>query len=1111
MHPFLPRGARALVAAGHLDWLAELRRLSVLFALLPAAAGRDLATLQRVFVSLQEAVYRFGGSVNQCLADDKGLVLVAGWGLPLATHENNAQRALAAALAMHAAVAAQGVGLAVGVSTGQAFCGLRGGPRRREYSMIGDTVNLAARLMQAAGDGVLCDDASRRNAPRLHYEAQPPLRLKGREQVVTVFRPREGGTAAGHGTADRPTLVGRHAERALLAARLTELIAARRPTALLLEGEAGLGKSRLIAELIERAGRHGVRVLSGQADAIEHTTPYHAWRTVLGGLLGLAELRDPSQRQQRVAAAFADAPEFAARAALLEAVLHLGFPPDPSLDRFSGPARAEAVRELIGHLLIMAAGPQPLLLVFEDTHWLDAASWSLVHAAALLDLPLLLVLSSRPLESPYPSEAAALLAMPALQRVRMQPLAAAEVGELICARLGVRALPEPVTAWIFQRGEGNPFFSEELAFALRDLGVLEVTGGEGRLVGGETALSRLDLPEHVQGVVTSRIDRLPLPEALALKVGSVIGREFAALWLAAVLPVPTEAARLQLQLGHLVSLDLLLATAAERHYEFKHATTQDVAYGLLSNALRRELHQRLGRWIEQVQSENLEKYFGLLAHHWTRAENREKALDYLDRAGRQSLRAGAHREAAGFFSRALALADPAKAREHAVQLARWRRQLADALWGLGDLAGAVEQSRLTLATLEFPAPRHRLGWLVVLVRESVRRLWRQRVRQTPAAACPPAAEAALAMQRIAERHYYTQDVIPMIAASLAAAGLSARAGEQAPVARSYGMLGLVFGLIGLHRVGENYLHRAMQHAARTEDLAGLVFAHYAYAGFLLGQARWADLQPITAAGLAHARALGDPQEIEVALTVAGHLAFYTGDYGVALTTFEQVRLSALGRSPQHTAWGHYALARTLVFRGEFAAAVEHLHRARDLLRALDDDMSAIMCHGLLALAHLRRGERDLAERSADTTMELMLANAPTVFAYVDPFAAVLEVRLARCAPTRPDRTRRRQVSAAAAQLRKLAFLFPLARARHRALAGLRAQLAGRDRRALACFREALAHAERHQLPWDRAHACHLLGRCAALDAASRTRFAEEARHAFARLGAAAYLDAITQT
>src|SRR6185437_4211913 len=252
-----------------------------------------LKPLQLAMAAIQPILRQYGGSLKEVIVDDKGLTLVAVFGLPPLAHEDDPARAARAALATQRALGELGLRCAIGLATGRAFCGAVGSDLHREYGTIGEVMNLAARLMQAAPGRILCDGATYRAArPHLAFQDLPAISVKGKAEPVIIYQPVKPAR-----TVDSlATMLGRTAERTTLAERLRAL----RDGAsglVVVEGEAGIGKSRLMADLLEQAQAQGVRSLSGAGDAIEQATPYHAWRSIFTQLIGLGGADDIEERR----------------------------------------------------------------------------------------------------------------------------------------------------------------------------------------------------------------------------------------------------------------------------------------------------------------------------------------------------------------------------------------------------------------------------------------------------------------------------------------------------------------------------------------------------------------------------------------------------------------------------------------------------------------------------------------------------------------------------------------------------------------------------------------------------------------------------------------------
>ncbi|MEP7200281.1 MAG: hypothetical protein ABI874_10710, partial [Chloroflexota bacterium] len=312
----------------------------------------------------------------------------------------------------------------------------------------------------------------------------------------------------------------------------------------------------------------------------------------------------------------------------------------------TGTARAEQTRDLLVTLLQGVAAAAPLALFIEDAHWLDSASWALVLDVAQRVAPALLVVATRPLAEPLPTEYVRLLESPNTTHLQLQPLSANDTQTLICQRLGVRRLPEAIAALIRNKAEGHPFFSEELAYAMRDTGLIEIADGECRVM-PHVDLQAVALPDTVQGVIISRIDRLLPQQQLTLKVASTIGTNFGVQMLRDIHPIDDDKPRLENYLRALERVDLTLLDAPEPNltYAFKHIITRDVAYNLMLFAQRRQLHRAVAEWHERTAADDLSPYYPLLAYHWTMAGVTVKALDYLEKASLQAYSNGLTKEA----------------------------------------------------------------------------------------------------------------------------------------------------------------------------------------------------------------------------------------------------------------------------------------------------------------------------------------------------------------------------------------------------------------------------------------------------------------------------------
>jgi class 3 adenylate cyclase/tetratricopeptide (TPR) repeat protein len=1109
VHTYVPEVVRARLAAGQAEWLAELRHVTPVFLNLldadPAAADQ-LEPLQLVMATVQPILRRYEGSLKEVLVDDKGLTLVAVFGLPPLAHEDDPARAARAALAVQDALRNLGVRCAIGLATGRAFCGAVGNEVHQEYSIVGEVMNLAARLMQAAPDTILCDVATYRAArSRLRFQELPAVHVKGKAAPVVVYRPVE--------PARRPVgprgMLGRVDERAALAERLRAL---EEHTAglVMVEGEPGIGKSRLLADLLERAQARGLRSLTGAGDAIEQGTPYHAWRLPFTQVMGLMGL-DVEQRRRRVLTHVQADPEMARLAPLLNSVVPLELPDNELTAQLTGEVRADNTRELLVQLLQTATtapgeSTSPLLLVLDDAHWFDSASWALTRQVVAKVKPLLLVLATRPLAEPLPEDYRRLRQEPATDYLRLEPLGADDTLSLVSNRLGVRGLPETVGALIEERAQGNPFFSEELAYGLRDAGLIRIADGTCTIAPGAGDLSAMSFPDTMQGVVAARIDRLAPNQELALKVASVIGRLFAFRLLRDIHPIEADRSALRGFLDDLRRQDFtVLDTAApDLAYLFKHVVTQEVAYGLLLSAQRRQLHRAVAEWYEQTPAEDLASLYPLLAYHWGRAEEPTKTLTYMELAGEQALRLGAYQEAADLLTQALSRSQSIQPAPDIVRQARWHRQLGDAYEGLGRLPESRQHAEQAVALSGWPVPSTRLRLLADLAGQVLRHGYHtiRPKRLTSAARTSRSAtlEAVRAYERLLILNYYASARVPAISAVLHSVNLAERIGPSPELARAYGGMSVVAGVIQLNSAAERYARWAREMAREADDLPALAWVLETTCAFDISVGNWLSAREAFTEGLRIAQQLGDQRRwIELAVMQA-QVLYHQGEFGrLAEWSAEMSAMASHVDDPHRKALILLVEVWYLMPQGRIDAVVARLQMATELLAGHGSRADEILSNGVLALAFLRRQDKERARRTAGRATGLIAQAEPGAVHIFEGYACLAEAYLGLWESG--DRSAAQLARQACAALRQYARAVPIAAPRAWSCEGLGAHLAGHHRHGLAAWRKSLAVAERLGMPCEQARAHYQLGRHLPVNDPAREAHLTRAGEIFADIGA----------
>ncbi len=706
VRPWLLPAVHQRLGTGQGEFLTELRPAVALFMKFGGidydtdeSAGAKLDAFVRW---IQGVVAPYEGFLHHVSDGDKGSYLYCTFGAPIA-HEDDAERAISAALELRRPPANLGFDPRpqIGISHGTLRTGAYGGAARRTYGVLGDEVNLAARLMDPAapGQAIVSERTREATGDRFSWEAFPPLTLKGKAKPVPVFRLIERRSNEGlhlvEAAQDRP-MVGRKPELERLSDRLAR---ARSGQGQLVEitAEAGMGKTRLAIEVLRLARNRGFHTLGGEAQSFAANTSYLPWWGVWRGFFHLSEDGTlPVQAAAIAAQLLSMSPVLLPRLPLLGAVLNLALPENDTTRSLDAKLRKAALESLLVECLRHRAEQHPLVIILEDAHWLDPLSRDLLEVLArgIAFLPVLILLAARPPESNRET-APAWHALPHFTSIELGELSPTEAEELIRYKLtelgGQDAVPNPaVVHQLAERAQGNPFYLEEIINLLRD---------EGRNPNDPQSWEGLELPTSLHSLILSRMDRLSERQKPTLKVASVIGRVFDPGTISAIYPGLREPDVRQ----DLTELERLELTALERPepelaFIFKHVVTQEVAYETLPFATRARLHGELGLFTERRHRDDLEQHLDLLAFHFDRSELEDKRREYLIKAAHAAQARYANAAALSYFRRALPLLPPAERIGPHLSLGK-------VLETTGDWPAAAESYRSALALAETHALR----------------------------------------------------------------------------------------------------------------------------------------------------------------------------------------------------------------------------------------------------------------------------------------------------------------------------------------------------------------------------------------------------------------------
>ena len=804
------------------DAETELRLVTVLFAdvhsftTLSERLSPEAITelMNRCFGSIIPEIARFGGSVDKYVGD----AVMARFGAPVA-HEDDPERAIHAALGMQRALARLGSELApgpglelrmrIGINTGPVLAGEVGAETHREYTLMGDAVNIASRLEHECPlGGVLVGETTYRLAWRaFRFDSPRPLQLKGKSAPVNAYPVLgEAGEAPEQPSGRAAPLVGRSQELALLS-EAAERASAGQGRVVLVLGEPGVGKSRLLAELRSRLERPngGLAFALARCQSYRQNVAYAALGQLVRSAAGLETVGDPSTGSELAPSAsagpstssgravasaaerlgawlagiFGQLPQAAERVAeVREALLDLlGLLPQTEAEQLEPRQRQARLARAFKDLVAALGARSPLALVVEDLHWIDESSLDVLDELvdALPGLPVLLLALSRPERLPP------WVSRSWYRQLTLSPLQGEQGHELLSALLAGWEVSPGLAQRLLERTGGNPFFLEEVVASLREAGALQAVDGQWALVDEE----RADLPATVQEVLLARLDRLERPVRAVLQTASVIGRSFGYRLLRSVSEAngALDDALRALRRHEFVFESVL--GGPEPLYSFKHAITQEVVYSSLLRARRRELHLRVAAALERAPGDGAEPPHVLLAHHYLQAEAWERALPNLLEAARRAKQRYANEEALALFGRALEILERAA-----------NGQVAE-----------LEPGAARLAIFDLLSERQ--GVFGVLARYAEQRADLERMRGL-AEAEGDDRRLSDALNGLADSYYRTGDLAATRVAAEAALGIKARLGDRAGEADALSNIAPLYAALGDFEAAKAANRRALE-------------------------------------------------------------------------------------------------------------------------------------------------------------------------------------------------------------------------------------------------------------------------------------------------------------
>ncbi len=888
---------------------------------------------------LVACVRRYGGLVDSFTGDG----LMAVFGAPVA-HENDAELAVRAAIDMQQAAAGFAeiaraqlgapVQVRIGLNRGPAIAGVLGTEEQSAYTVIGETVNLAARLEAIAQPGTILASSTVHARAEAFFDFTPSqtVVVKGVGAPVETYEvlSTRASPASPRGV---PGMVGPCLGRDTQLAQLHEVydtfLTGRRGRLVTVTGEAGLGKSRLVSEWVAQIPPDGYALWGGRGLPYAEGTGYGVFRSLLQAALD--SYADPDEWQSRVSEPFRP---------LIRQLLGLPQPDgEEILWEHLSPERTSQLTTLaIREWLRNEAQDHPLILILDDFHWADELSRQVLQSllALMAERRILFCIMMRPhagtgLDTTH-------LDPDICQHIAVPPLTHGESHILLSSFVELDGVPDATVETILTRAEGNPFYIEEFVRMLIEHEVLQLQDGKWTAV-SLPQLENLDFPTSLRGLMLARVDRLPEALRYLLQHATVIGLQFDAALLQVIEHRLRRVGNIDPMIDRLTSLDLLQLrpAAGPRTYAFRHILTQETVYQSILRNERPKLHRVVAESIEELHGGALDVHVEALALHYDRARVRDKALLYALLAGKRAQDRFANREALGHYSRAL-------------QLSQHLGQTGDARWqaavGLGDVQQHVGEYEEALAFYEATLNDHTAA-------EPIAR-----------------ADVMLKLGRVSDKLGNLEEAESWLRA---AATEIAHAGERTPAIEAgiYSALGWLTLRDGDLPGAQALLERAASLVETTEDYSVLSSILNRLGAVYFSQGEWREAAAVVQRSLDIRERLGDLLGVARSSNNLGILLRDSGDWESALQTY-RTSLEAMQTigDAEGEAIAHTNIGNVYIDIGDWGQAETNLQRSYEISQRIANPYEKAQANMNLGRLYLRKSEYAKATQYLDTALVL---------------------------------------------------------------------------------------------------------------------------------------------
>lgn len=640
INKFIPTTLNLPLSRERLAWLSEVRPVSVVFVRFDNSnenTEEKLHDLDELAKNITPLVEKYDGLLNMIWMDEKATNVLICFGPSPSAHIDNPLRSVKLAIEMKNVLKKEGYDSSIGIGSGIAYCGVLGNDNLRQYTIIGDVVNLSARYASIRTHGIVCDETTyKASRNSVEFESEIKVQIKGESEkvklypIISVFEGVETDAEI-----DSSATIGREKELDLLVGHFNKTNSKRSPIAII-EGESGMGKSTLRNDFLSQL-KNDKLLYSNSAIYIERKTPYYIWSEIISMMLGMNAVSDHKEQLLEIQERFGE------KSCLLNVVLHTSFPESEWFLRLTSVQKVDETHDLLVKILSDQSAESKLIIMLEDAHWIDEVSVRLIESINSSVGNIFLILS---IGVEIGKKDFDFSNFKDVEHIRLKKLDEVNLKSLLLSKIGVSEVSDEIVALTLKVAKGNPFFSLEFINSLLEDDLLIIESDICEL-SKDATMGNHSLPETVRGAIRRRIDKMDSGSQLTLKVGSVVGYKFGKEIIGDIYPILNERHHVNSYLEEAKSSGFLDDTIIDNFdgYLFNNSAIADISYESILADQKKYLHEKSAVWYEKNFEDNLQPFYVRLSDHWNKAGEKGKSIVYFKKESTRLFTLGFVRQA----------------------------------------------------------------------------------------------------------------------------------------------------------------------------------------------------------------------------------------------------------------------------------------------------------------------------------------------------------------------------------------------------------------------------------------------------------------------------------